>query len=306
MEDSEGEGLMPTLKGKDLLADLSLPAGVSEIEVRDWKMLPSGHLRVKDVLELVRLIGDLSQAFDGVVVMQGTDTLEEISYMVDLLYGGSAPVVFTGAMYPPSFIGSDAKRNLFNAIRVAASFDAIGQGVLVVMNDEIHSAVEVVKLKSFGVDAFSSVPFGPIGSITPKGVEFRRRLLKREFYETENVEEKVALIKTYFSMDPDLLDFLVSSDYKGIVLESMGCGNIPPVLIPSVRRAIREGIPVVLSSRCAATDIVPIYGYEGGSFYLVREGVISAGRLNGLKARIKLMVLLGITQDLEEIKERFS
>ncbi|MCD6363410.1 MAG: asparaginase [Synergistetes bacterium] len=306
MEDTEGEGLMPVLRGSDLLADLPLPAGVSEIEVKDWKTVPSSHLRVKDVIDLAKLIRELSQSFDGIVVVQGTDTLEEISYMIDLLYGGSAPVVFTGAMYPPRFIGSDAKRNLFNAIRVASCFDAIGQGALVVMNDEVHSAVEVIKLKSFGVDAFSSLPFGPIGVITPKGVEFRRKLLKREFYETEDLEEKVALVKTCFSMNPDTLDLFISSGYKGIVLEAMGCGNVPPVLVPSIREAIRNGIPVVLSSRCSGSDIVPIYGYEGGSLYLVREGVISAGRLNGLKARIKLMVLLGITRDLEELKERFS
>jgi len=307
MDGSEEEGVMPSLKGEDLLEHLTVfPPGVSEIDVRNWKALPSGYMRVSDILELALMIRELSKSYDGIVVTHGTDALEETSYMVDLLYGGSAPVVFTGAMYPLSFPGSDALRNLYNAIRVASCFDAIGQGVLVVMNDEIHAASEVVKLKSSGIDAFSSLPFGLLGNLTPKGVEFRRRLIRREFYETDKVEERVALIKAYFSMAPDIIDFLVSAGYKGIVIEAMGVGNLPPDVTSSIDRALDKGVAIVLASRCPASDVVPIYGYKGGSLDILSKGVISGGKLNGLKARVKLMVLLGITHDLEELRARFS
>lgn len=307
MDGADKEDNMPSLRGEDLLARLTLiPPGVSEIEVKDWRSLPSSYLSVKDLLELVSLIKELSETYDGIVVTHGTDALEETAYLVDLLYRGSVPVVFTGAMYPLSYPGSDALRNLYNAIRVASCFDAIGQGVLVTMNDEIHAASEVAKIKSFGVDAFSSFPFGSLGNLTPSGVEFRRKLLKREFYETDKVEEKVALVKVCFSMDSDIFDFLISAGYKGIVIEAMGVGNLPPSVMPSIERALERGIPVVISSRCLASDVVPLYRYKGGSLDVLGKKVISAGKLTGLKARIKLMVLLGITSDLEEIRERFS
>lgn len=307
MDEVENVGLMPRFKGRELIDKLpTLPSSVSEVEVKEWKLLPSGHLSVKDVLDLVQLIRELSKSYDGIVVTHGTDALEETAYMVDLLYGGSAPVVFTGAMYPLSFPGSDALRNLYNAIKVASCFDAMGQGVLVVMNDEIHAASEVIKLKSFGIDAFSSFPFGFLGNLTPNGIEFRRRLLKREFYEIDQVEEKVALVKVCFSMNPDIIDLLTSAGYRGIVLEGMGVGNVTPSLVPVLEKAIERGVVVVLASRCPASDVIPIYGYNGGSLDLVKRGVIPAGKLNGLKARIKLMVLLGVTRDLEELKERFS
>ncbi|KUK13515.1 MAG: asparaginase [Synergistetes bacterium] len=307
MDEADDGGFMPRLKGIDLVSKLpKLPPAVSEVDVREWKLLPSAHLSAKDVLELVFLIRELSKGYDGIVVTHGTDALEETAYMVDLLYGGSTPVVFTGAMYPLSFPGSDALRNLYNAIRVASCFDAIGQGVLVVMNDEIHAASEIIKLKSFGIDAFSSFPFGFLGSLTPNGVEFRRKLLEREFYEVDSIEERVALLKVYFSMDSSIMDLLISADYKGVVIEGMGVGNVPPSLVPSLERAIDKGMVVVLASRCPGSDVVPFYSYEGGSLNLVNKGAIPAGKLNGLKARIKLMVLLGVTQDLEEIRDRFS
>ncbi|MCS7233925.1 MAG: asparaginase [Synergistetes bacterium] len=307
MDESGNSGLMPRLKGADLVSKLPvLPSNVSEIEVKEWKLLPSGYLTTRDVMELVRLIRELSKSYDGIVVTHGTDALEETSYMVDLLYGGAVPVVFTGAMYPLSFPGSDALRNLYNAIKVASCFDAIGQGVLVVMNDEIHAASEVIKLKSFGIDAFSSFPYGFLGSLTPNGVEFRRKLLKREFYEIDEVEERVALIKVCFSMDPDIIDLLISANYKGIVLEGMGVGNVPPSLVPFLEKALENGLFIVLASRCPGSDVIPIYGYSGGSLDLVKRGIIPAGKLNGLKARVKLMVLLGVTRDIDELRERFS
>jgi len=307
MDEVEDGGFMPRFSGLDLVSKLAkLPPGVSEVEVKEWKLLPSGHLSVGDILELASLIRELSKSYDGIVVTHGTDALEETSYMIDLLYGSSAPVVFTGAMYPLSFPGSDALRNLYNAIRVASCFDAIGQGVLIVMNDEIHAASEIIKMKSFGIDAFSSFPFGFLGSLTPNGVEFKRRLLKREFYEVDRVEEKVALVKVYFSMDSNIIDLLISAEYKGVVIEGMGVGNVPPSLVPAIERAIEKGMVVVLSSRCPGSDVVPFYSYDGGSLNLVKKGVIPAGKLNGLKARVKLMVLLGLTQDLGEIRERFS
>lgn len=307
MDESEDGGLMPRFKGADLLEKLPmLPYGVSEVEVKEWGLLPSGHLSVKDILNLVQLIRELSKAYDGIVVTHGTDALEETAYMVDLLYGGSAPVVFTGAMYPLTFPGSDALRNLYNAIRVASCFDAIGQGVLVVMNDEIHAASEVIKMKSFGIDAFSSFPFGFLGNLTPNGVEFRRKLLKREFYEIDQVEEKVALVKVCFSMNPDIIDLLASANYKGIVLEGMGVGNVPPSLVPVLEKALKKGVIIVLSSRCPGSEVIPMYGYDGGSLDLLKKGIIPAGKLNGLKARVKLMVLLGVTKDVEELRDRFS
>ena len=130
-----------------------------------------------------------------------------------------------------------------------------------------------------------------------------RDIISHQFIDTNIIEEKVGLIKSVPGMESDILDFYINSGYKGIVIESLGRGNLPPQMIPGIKKAISQNIPVVIVSRCPTGRVLDSYGYEGGGKHLRELGVIFGGNLPGQKIRIKLMLALGSTKDMHKIKE---
>ena len=130
-----------------------------------------------------------------------------------------------------------------------------------------------------------------------------RDIISHQFIDTNIIEEKVGLIKSVPGMESDILDFYINSGYKGIVIESLGRGNLPPQMIPGIKKAISQNIPVVMVSRCPTGRVLDSYGYEGGGKHLRELGVIFGGNLPGQKIRIKLMLALGSTKDMHKIKE---
>jgi L-asparaginase len=242
---------------------------------------------------------------EGIVITHGTDTLEETAYLLDLTVQNSKPVVLVGAMRNSSEMGWDGPSNLISAIRVAASDAPAELGVVVVMNDTILAAAEATKTHTEAFDAFESPNFGPLGLVDKGEVIITRGRSDRTHIETREVAEPVFLIKAAAGMDSILIDACLESGAKGLVIEGLGRGNLPPAAAVGVGRAIGTGIPVVLVSRCQRGRVYPSYGYEGGGKHLSDIGVIRSSFLNGQKARIKLAVALGSTARLP-LNELFS
>ena len=264
-------------------------AEIHEIEAFNY---PSPHMTPREMLKLKEIINQqlISYEVDGFVITHGTDTLEETAYFLDLTIKGDIPIILTGAMRSSNEIGADGVYNLVSAVRVATSDDAIGKGVLVVMNDEIHTAQNVTKTSTSNVSTFQSPQYGPIGLITKTGIHFHHTPIRHETYVVDTINKKAALLKVYAGMDADLLVHIGDNGYDGVVLEGLGQGNVPPAIVPAIQQLIDRNIPVVLVSRCYNGIAQPVYGYEGGGKMLEGIGVLFAHGLSGQKARIKLLI----------------
>ncbi|WP_348775087.1 asparaginase [Psychrobacillus sp. NEAU-3TGS] len=262
-------------------------ANIIEIEAFN---LPSPHITPKEMFKLKQIIEQYmrEQSIDGVVITHGTDTLEETAYFLDLTLNTSIPVVITGAMRSSNEIGSDGLYNLVSAIKVACSEEAKDKGVLVVLNDEIHTAENVTKTHASNVSTFQSPQYGPIGFISKSIVHFHHTPLHRTVLPIDGISKRVGLFKVYAGMEPDLLAASVELGYSGIVLEGLGQGNVPPSLTPIIDEILKKEIPIVIVSRCFNGIAQDVYGYLGGGKGLKDLGVMFANGLNGQKARLAL------------------
>lgn len=270
--------------------------------------LPSPHITPHHMLRLGQNIHKklASEAYDGVVITHGTDTLEETAYFLDLYLQIRKPVIVTGAMRSSNEIGSDGLYNLISAIRVAVSDEAQDKGVLVVMNDEIHTAKYVTKTSTSNIATFQSPQFGPIGILTKHAVHFHQKLVAYESYPIQSLTKNVALIKSYAGMDQTLIRAISEANINGLVVEGLGQGNLPSAIVNPLKELISKNVPVVLVSRCYKGIVQPTYSYDGGGKQLKDIGVIFANDLSGQKARIKLLVLLEMTNNLMELTHMFE
>ena len=244
--------------------------------------------------------------FDGIIVTHGTDTLEETAYFLDLTLETKIPIVVIGAMKTSSEPDWDAPRNLVDAIHIINNPNSKGFGVLVCLNGEINAASEVTKTHTEDVETFHSLDFGSLGFVEKGKVWFNRLPRKLETLKTNTIISNVDLIKVYAGMNEKFFRFSADSGVEGIVVEAMGVGNVPPEAFEGIKYAVEKGIPTVLVSRCPAGETLDIYGYPGAGKWLKQMGVIFADYLNGQKARIKLMICLGITKDKEELRKMFE
>ena len=281
-----------------------------QIEIDDDILfhLPSPHIRPDHMLKLGRFIHEkvAKKNYDGIVITHGTDTLEETAYFLDLFLQTRKPVVVTGAMRSSNEIGSDGLYNLLSAIRVASWDEAQDKGVLVVMNDEIHTAKNVTKTSTSNVATFQSPQYGPIGITTKNEVFFHHKMTRHDSYPIQRIDKRVSLVKAYAGMDGSLIDAMRESQVDGLVIEALGQGNLPPETVEALKRTIDDNIPIVLVSRCYQGTVQDTYGYPGGGRQLREMGIIFANGLTGPKARIKLMVALEMTHNLTELNHMFS
>ncbi|MFZ4452248.1 asparaginase [Salibacterium aidingense] len=274
----------------------------------DFLQLPSPHITPSHMLKLFHHMNERLQdtKAEGVVITHGTDTLEETAYLLDLLHTMELPVVLTGAMRSSDEVGSDGPHNFITAVRTAASEKAKGMGVLIVMNDEIHTAKNATKTHASNVATFQSPQYGPIGLITKREIFFHHQPLQREHFHAEKMDKKVLLIKTYAGLEGDVFQHLISQPLDGVVIEALGQGNVPPALMEPVQSLIDHRIPVVLVTRCFSGVVQDIYSYQGGGRTLKEAGVIFTNGLNGPKARLKLMAALENHLSRETLRKCFE
>jgi L-asparaginase len=290
-----GEGAVIRVSGADLLRSIPAAAAVAAVSVQAVRKVPSADLRLADILDLRSAVqAAIADGADGVVVTQGTDTLEETSYALDLLTRFDEPIVFTGAMRNLSMPGTDAPANLLAAIRVAASPSARGAGVLVVLNDEIHAARHVRKRHTSATSTFGSPLTGPAGYVS----EDRVRLLTKPngrlhipgIVATHGC--RIAHWPACFDGDSDLLAAVPGLGYQGLVVSAFGGGHVPAWIAP-VLGDVCARIPVVLASRTNAGEVLrATYGYPGAEIDLIERGLITSAGLDAAHSAVLLRLLL--------------
>ena len=274
------------------LAELPLDSqGQIQLVTEEIFNLPSPHITPAHMLQLSqRLRQAAAEGFDGAVVTHGTDTLEETALFLDLTLTSTMPVVVTGAMRSSNEIGSDGLYNFRTAIMVASANASVGKGVVVVMNDEIHSARYVTKTHTTNVATFRTPTFGPIGIVSEGHVNYMQTINPQPHLPIEKVITEVYLIKAYAGMTGTLFQALNQPTTRGIVIEALGAGNLPPQTLSALQALVHQNIPLVLVSRCFNGIAEPVYDYQGGGVNLAQMGIIFCRGLNGPKARIKLLV----------------
>ncbi|HDD0531562.1 TPA: asparaginase [Staphylococcus aureus] len=270
--------------------------------------VPSPHMTIQHVKQLKDIILEAvtNKYYDGFVITHGTDTLEETAFLLDLILGIEQPVVITGAMRSSNEIGSDGLYNYISAIRVASDEKARHKGVMVVFNDEIHTARNVTKTHTSNTNTFQSPNHGPLGVLTKDRVQFHHMPYRQQALENVNDKLNVPLVKAYMGMPGDIFSFYSREVIDGMVIEALGQGNIPPSALEGIQQLVSLNIPIVLVSRSFNGIVSPTYAYDGGGYQLAQQGFIFSNGLNGPKARLKLLVALSNNLDKAEIKSYFE
>lgn len=302
----DGTGTVkPSLTAKSLLASVTGLAKVAAISVRDFRQKPGASLTLVDLLELARLIEDCADAVDGIVISQGTDTIEETSYLLNLWYTGIRPVVITGAMRNPAQAGHDGPANLMAAVATAASGAARDRGVLVVMADEVHDPQCVAKTHSTSVAAFTSPTGGPVGYVAEGRVNFYHAPKSRLAVPLPQKDAfpHVGLVTVTIGDTGELLEAAERLD--GLVIAAMGVGHVPADLVLRLQ-GVAARIPVVLTSRTGAGPVLTgTYGFPGSESDLIARGLIPGGILAPLKARLLLTAALATDASRDQIAAAF-
>jgi len=293
--DADAGGNVPLLDGAAILARTPGVDAIAEVVAIDWGQLPGSHFTISTLVELWATIHQASSDpnVDGIVVVQGTDTIEESAFCWDLLHDGPTPIVVTGAMRSSTEPGYDGPANLRGAVRAAESASLRGEGVTVVMAGTVHAADDVAKRHATSLTAFQSPNLGPVATLAADRVILGRRRAGRRHVASARAAEPVHLITSAAGVDGSLLDAAVRLGARGIVVAAAGSGNTSADLLAAGERAIGQGIPVVLVSRTGAGWAGTGYAFPGGGGTWVRAGALLAGSLNGPKARVALALGLG-------------
>ena len=307
--DTGSGGVAPSLSGEDLIKDVPEIAEVAEVSATSLRQVPGSELRLEDLIELSKEIqAHIEDGTRGIVVTQGTDSIEETSFILDLLVDAETPVVVTGAMRHPSLPGADGPANLLASVQVAVSEAARGVGTVVVLNDEIHAARFVQKKHTSNPATFRSPLTGPIGWVSEGTPRIATRPVGRYHVPLpeKTQDHPVALYTVGLGDDGRLLEAIGQLGYEGLVIEALGGGHVLSYMADPLETLSGE-IPVVLASRTGSGEVLRnTYGFTGSETDLLSRGLISAGILDGPKARLLLSLLLGSGASREKVTEAFG
>lgn len=292
----------------DLLAAVPQLAALGvQVRAEDVRRLPSAALGFADVLEVVARAGAaVADGADGVVVVQGTDTIEETSYLLDLLWPHPHPVVVTGAMRNPTLAGADGPANLLAAVTVAANPRFRDQGVLVAFADQVHAARFVHKAHTTHVATFVSPNAGPLGLLV-EGRAVPLACVRRASVHRPDrpLAARVPVAAVAMDDDPEHV-VAVGAGADALVVAGLGAGHVPPALAEPLGELARR-IPVVLASRTGSgPTLSATYGFAGSETDLLARGLVSSGFLDPYKARVLLRVALGCGYDAGGIRAAFA
>ena len=292
-------GNVPTLDGAAILARTPGLDAIADVVAIDRGRTPASHFSFDQLLGIAAEVREAlaEPSFDGAVIVQGTDTIEETAFCWDLVLDGAKPVVVTGAMRASDAPGFDGPANLRDAVRVAAAPAMRGAGVVVCLGGTIEPADDVVKLHASALDTFRSPNGGSLGRVGDDGVSLHRRRAGRRQVATDRAVERVHLITATVAMDGSLVDAAVAAGADGLVVAATGAGNTDPRLLAAAVRAMEAGVTVVHATRCLAGRASAAYAFPGGGAEWVRAGAIPVGHLCAVKARVALALGLGAGLD---------
>ena len=301
-------GELDTQRAADeLLGAIPEIAGVARMRPVSALNAPSHALQMDDLVTLGRVVGELAAdpTVAGVVVTHGTNTLEETAFFLALVTRTDKPVVVTGSMRPASGLSSDSPLNLYGAIRLAAHPGAAGRGVLVLLNDTVHAARDVTKSSTARLDAFRGAELGPLGFVEADGaIVFHHR---QEAWPAEgrfDVDRlgalpRVDVVMSYLGADGALIEAAVRAGAAGIVSAGTGGGFPTPAEQTALEAAAAAGVLVCQATRVGSGRVAVRPASVG-------HGIIGAGNLNPVKARILLMLALTGSSDPYEIAALFG
>lgn len=287
-----------SVAGEDLVGGLPELSTLADVRVDQVLDVPSHELTFTDLVALADAAGACASqgSVDGIVVTHGTNTLEETAYFLDLTYDSPLPLVVTGAMRPASALSGDGSANLLDAVRVAIDRQAVGCGVLVTLNDFIHTAADVTKAASSGVGAFQSPRLGPVGRIHPSGaVELRGPVPRQSIAQPQQLGPipRVDIVTSHIGADEVQVEAAVAAGAAGIVVAATGGGFLPRRQEEAIRCAAGSGVTVMVATRT-------------GSGPVTRSGMgslLGAGDLQPWKARILLSVALAAAWGPDRISD---
>jgi L-asparaginase len=296
-------GNVPTLDGAAILARTPWLSSIADVVAIDRGRTPASHFTLSGLVGMYATIREAADdpGVDGVVVVQGTDSIEETAFCWDLLHDRSKPIVVTGAMRSSSEPGYDGPGNLADAVRCAGSVLLADAGVVVVLAGEIHAADDVAKTHTRAITTFQSPNLGALGTVSDDGVRIRRARTARRRVATTTAAEPIYLVTAVTGDDGRLLDAAVGLEARGIVVAATGGGNTSPAMLDAGIRAIEAGVPVVLVSRVPAGAAGTGYAFRGGGATWVRAGAILGGSLSGPKARVALSLGLGAGMSRDDL-----
>lgn len=312
------------LGAADLVAAVPLLAKIADIEAETVSRVGSHSLSLDQIHALAAKIRTLEA--DGVVVTQGTDTLEETSFLLDLLLDLEIPVIVTAAMRNPALTSPDGPGNLLAAVRVATDpwvrAHAKELGVVAIMLDEVYAAVDVLKMHPTRLNAFASIQTGPLAALVEDRVvplslpvrdaveTARTRLAPRLGAARGTDHRSIALLWMALDETGSLIEALARTPdrlgYGGAVVAAMGGGHVPERLVDALVQ-LAAAMPTVISPRAGGGPLLrQTYGGPSSEIALRKAGLIWGGRLHPLKARILLDMCLRAGLDRSAIVELFD
>jgi L-asparaginase len=293
------EGLIERFPETRLVAD---PVPITFRQVGSTAIGPADWLELR---ALIHRIAAEHADIAGFVIPHGTATLEETAFFLNLTLKVPHAVVLVGAQRPASALGSDAGRNLVDALSVAGAPASRGKGVLVVLNNEIHAARDVVKTSTYRVQTFRAFDFGALGHVDGDGVQFYRAPLRAHMPDTPFAARdfatlpRVDILYSYAGADGALVEAAVAAGARGLVSAGFAPGMPAPAERAALERAAQSGIAVVQCSRAASGRVAPRRALRAA-------GVIAGQDLSPQKARILLMLLLEAGSDRAAIEAAFA
>lgn len=297
-------GAVPRLTGEEILATVPGWDAFADVQVREFGRYPGPHMTIERMWELrAAILAAIDEGAEGIVITHGTDTIEETIYLLDRSLPPDVPVVITGAMRNSSELSWDGPANLMAALLVAAAPDARGRGAMVAMDDRIVQGAEVVKTHTEEFGTFQSPNWGPVGIVDKGRVLFYRESRRKATLAPAEPLVPVDLVKIVAGADARLVEASLDSGAHAVVLEALGRGNVPPAVVPGVRRWTDAGKPVVVTSRSLRGRVLDSYAYAGGGHELREMGVIFGDHLTGQQARIELMLAMPVCgSDVEGVR----
>lgn len=301
-----GRLAVPALDGAALVQAVPELAALGPLAVESVCGLPGAQMGLADALAVARAAARAAADGAGVVVTHGTDTLEETAFLCDLLYGGQAPIVFTGAIRPGSHASADGPGNLLDACHAAAAAAAAGLGVLVCFAGELHAARAVRKVDSTSPRAFGSPGGGPLGRVDDGGaVRIDARPPRRATLAVERLDGRVPIFTAALG-EASASVHALATGADGLVAVAFGAGHLHPDVLGALAE-VADRIPVVATVRPERGRVLrATYGFAGSERDLRASPLIVAGALSPAAARIKLLACLGAGCDADRIRAAFA
>ncbi len=298
-----------SFKVEDLIAAVPQLKQLAELGGEQVANIGSQDMNDAVWLKLAKRSNELLGArdVDGLVITHGTDTMEETAFFLDLTVKSEKPIVMVGSMRPATAISADGPGNLYNAVAVAASPGAKGRGVLVVLNDEVHSARNVTKTDTTSVETFKSLNRGPVALVHTGQIAWFEQMdrphTSRSEFDVSGRSQlpRVDIIYAHANMSPDLIDASVRAGAKGLVVAGVGDGNMTQPALAALGRAAKSGVVVVRSTRLAGGLVL-----RNNEVNDDQTGFAASGEFTAPKARVLLQLGLTRTSDVKQIQRMFN